>query len=100
VMRAWFRALDYWRQHPAEANAIMAKHYNSTPDDFGRLLTGLRWPTYEDNVAYFGTTQRPGHILDVGNNFAAIFLQTRQVSAAPALARAIDGTHLRSLYAR
>ena len=43
VMRAWFKAIAYWKSNPQEANAIMAKHYNVTPTDFADIISGLNW---------------------------------------------------------
>jgi NitT/TauT family transport system substrate-binding protein len=98
VMRGWFKALDQWKHDPAGANAIMAKHYNSSPAEFKSLISGLIWPSYEDNRAYFGTVQAPGVIHAVAHTFVQVFRETGQIRSIPNMALAIDGAPLASLY--
>lgn len=98
VMRGWFKAIAYWKSNPQEANAIMANHYNVTPADFVDIISGLNWPTYEENLAYFGTQSKQGKIYKIANTFVDIFLKTGQIKAQPDMIRAIDQSLLQSLY--
>jgi NitT/TauT family transport system substrate-binding protein len=98
VMRSWFKALDYWKENPGEANAIMAKHYSSTPDEFGQLITGLTWPSYEKNRAYLGTEENPGSIYGVAQTFVEVFLETGQIGFKPDMTQGIDRRPLYKLY--
>lgn len=98
IMRAWFKAVDYWQNHPDEANAIMAKHYNVTPAEFRDLISGLKWPTYQGNLNYFGTIQKPGPIYDVARVFSQLFLETGQIKNAPDMNQAVDSSLLFNLY--
>jgi NitT/TauT family transport system substrate-binding protein len=98
IMRSWFRALDFWKSNPAEANIIMARHYSSTAEEFSDLISGLTWPSFEENRTYFGTKQNPGHIYDVANTFVDIFLDTTQIKARPDMTRGIDEGSLKALY--
>jgi NitT/TauT family transport system substrate-binding protein len=98
VMRAWFKALDYWKEHPSDANQIMAKHYNSTPDEFAELIKGLSWPAYEENRTYFGTKENPGAIHTIGETFLQVFIETGQIKSKPDVSQGIDERPLQSLY--
>jgi NitT/TauT family transport system substrate-binding protein len=98
VMRSWFKALDYWKEHPSEANQIMAKHYNSTPDEFAELIKGLAWPRYDENRTYFGTKESPGAIYGVGQTFLEVFLETGQIKSKPDVSQGIDERPLQTLY--
>lgn len=98
VMRAWFKTIAYWKSNPQEANAIMAKHYNVTSADFADIISGLNWPSYEENLAYFGTESQPGKIYEIANTFVNIFLKTGQIKARPDVMRAVDQTLLQSLH--
>lgn len=68
-----YRAVLYQRQHPEEANRIMAKGvggYLSKPQDFADALKGVR--LYDQKMAedYLGTPARPGpaeEIVKLGN---------------------------------
>lgn len=98
VIRGWFKALDYWRTNPHDAATKMAKHYTSTPDEFAMLVSGLIWPSREENIKYFGTRQQqPGPIYDIGRTFVDIFLETGQIRGRPDLNTAIDDRLLNSL---
>lgn len=56
ILRAWFKATEYLRDHPAEAAAIMAKHLELPAEELDAMLDGIRFPSYEDNLAFFGVT--------------------------------------------
>jgi NitT/TauT family transport system substrate-binding protein len=94
VLRAWFRAIEFWENNPVEANTIMAKHYNETPEVFAELLDGVEWPTYENNLQYFASRKA----VDVANTFSQVFLKTGQIKSAPDMARLITSDILDKLY--
>lgn len=99
-IRAWFKAVDYWKKNPAEANAVMAKHYSISPEEFAGLLDGLVWPSYEETVHYFGTTEKPGKLHEVANTFADLMVETGQIKQKPNMQQAIDASLLQDLYAK
>lgn len=98
VMRAWFKAVDYWKENPEEANAIMARYYNVSPEEFADIISGLIWPSYEENIVYFGTSERPGRIYEVANTFVDVFLKTGQIKSRPDMTKAINSQLLNELY--
>ena len=98
LMRAWFRAVDYAKQNPEEANAIMAKYYDLPPQEFADILTGVEWPGYEENKAYFGNAEAPGRILDVADVFSSAFLEIGIIKERPDMQQAVDGSLLATLY--
>lgn len=88
-VRAWYRALDFIKSNPDEANAIMAKGVGgwlSDPKVFAETLTGIEYIDKDKNIAFFGTPEQPGQItktlgtaLDVWKGFGRI-----QVDVKPA----------------
>lgn len=98
VMRAWFRAIDYWKSNREEANAIMASHYNVPANEFEEIISGLIWPTHKENTAYFGTPSNPGKIYAVAETFVEIFLKTNQIKSRPDIEKAIVSQLLYKLY--
>ena len=98
VMRAWFKAVNYWKENPQEANVIMARHYDVPPEEFADIISGLIWPSHEENIAYFGTPQDPGRIYEVANTFVDVFLKTGQIKSQPNMTKAINSQLLRELY--
>lgn len=93
VLRAWFRAVEFAKTNPDEAYAIMAPHYNVSPEEFAGFLDGVKWPSQEENVAYFSS----GKALEVANTFADLFLITKQLTQKADLAPGIDASPLNSL---
>lgn len=63
IVRAWHRAVDYWKQYPDESNKIMAEAVGGwlkDPKVFAETLTGIRYYDLAANQAFFGTKDRPG----------------------------------------
>ncbi len=48
LMRAWFKALKYYREHPAEGAEIIAKYYNISPEQYAQQVAGLKWDDYRE----------------------------------------------------
>lgn len=88
-VRAWYKALDFIKTNPDEANAIMAKGVGgwlSDPKVFAETLSGIEYIGKDQNIAFFGTPEAPGQIsntlgtaLDVWKGFGRI-----QVDVKPA----------------
>lgn len=65
LVRGWNRAVDYWKQEPAESNAIMAKGVGgwlSDPAVFADSVKGVKFFDAATNKAYFGTPDKPGDL--------------------------------------
>jgi NitT/TauT family transport system substrate-binding protein len=81
-VRAWYKALDYIRTNPDDANAIMAKGVGGWLEDpkvFADTLSGIEYLDKAKNQAFFGTAQTPGQIkktlgaaLDIWRGFGRI----------------------------
>lgn len=97
VMRVWFKAVDYWKSNPTDANEIMAKHYNLPANEFADIISGLIWPSYQENISYFGQNGS-GRIWEVANTFIDVFSKTGQIKSRPDMNQAIDAEFLRKLY--
>ena len=96
VARGWYKALEEWKLHPAESNAIMAKAYGVTTDEFAGLIEGLHWPDLAESTAYFDKASTP-NIRDVMQTFSQIFLKTGQIKSAPDIESGIDDSILQAL---
>ncbi len=53
ILRAYFRGLRFWKEHPAEAYEILAKELNDTPDGTAKQLEGLHVLDENDNRTAF-----------------------------------------------
>ena len=64
-VRAWYRALDFLKSNPEEANVIMAQGVGgwlNDPKVFAETLTGIEYLHKEKNLAFFGTPEAPGQL--------------------------------------
>lgn len=94
VLRGWFKALDYWKSNPDEANEIMAKYYNVSAEEFADLITGVKWPTLAENKTYL---QKDGKFYEVADTFSNIFLELGTIKAKPNIDAAIDSSIINDL---
>ncbi len=60
MLRAAYRAVDFYFAKPDEAHEIMAPHYNLTTAEMAEAFEGLRFTTYEESLELFGTPESPG----------------------------------------
>ena len=64
-VRAWYKAVDFIKTNPDEANAIMAQGVGgwlSDPKVFAETLSGIEYLDKDMNIAFFGTPEAPGQI--------------------------------------
>lgn len=64
-VRAWYRALDFIKSNPDEANMIMAQGVGgwlNDPKVFAETLPGIEYLDKEKNLAFFGTPEAPGQL--------------------------------------
>jgi len=80
VMKAWFDAIDYWKNNPNEANAIMAKEFDLKPDEFASLVKTIRWDNKVSNLSYFGSTNNKGKTFDVAQKIIDIAQEDQMIS--------------------
>ena len=80
IVNAVLRAIDYWKAHPEEANAVMAPHFQVDAVKYGQILNGINFCDLARNRTYFGTQQAPGPIYQVAERASAIWLQAKVIS--------------------
>ncbi|MBI5765463.1 MAG: ABC transporter substrate-binding protein [Planctomycetes bacterium] len=54
LLRAWFKAIQFVKDHRQEAIALMAKHLELPPEELAGMLEGIRFPSYDENLRFFG----------------------------------------------
>ena len=94
VMRAWFKGLKYYREHPLEASEIIAKYYELSPDQYRKQVEGLKWIEYEDQ----DEPSKCRRWLDIFNTVAEIKLANNRISQKPDAAKALNTNLLEKLY--
>ena len=94
LMRGWYKAVTYCKEHPVEASEIIAKYYDVTPEEYREHITGLKWHSYqeqtdEDEVDEWFTTF---------NIISEIKFANGRIPRKPNAVMAIDRTSLEGLY--
>lgn len=51
LMRCWFKALKFYKEHPNEASEVIAEYYKITPEQYRKQVEGLVWNDYEKQQA-------------------------------------------------
>lgn len=67
MVKAWYQAIEFWKENPDEANEIMAQAMGQTVEEFEVSLEGVRFYGEEENKEYFGTKENPGKISELSN---------------------------------
>jgi NitT/TauT family transport system substrate-binding protein len=74
AQKAWFKAVDYSRQHPDEAAEIIAKEFNVPVGDFKRMAAGAQLADLQEELNTFGTAQKPGPVVQLAKDANSIWL--------------------------
>lgn len=85
VLKAWFRALAWYRENPQEAAAMMAKRQHIGVEEFLAGLSGAHLPDLEENRRLLGTAQAPGPIYQTADRLGAFLMRhglAKQATAA------------------
>lgn len=96
VVDAIFRAIDYWKTHPEEADAIMAPHFQLEPKKYATILSGARFCDLDRNLEFFGTNQKPGAIFEVATRAADIWLEAGVIRKRVTPSSIISSEYLQS----
>ncbi len=80
IVNAVLRAIAYAKQHPEEANTIMAPNFQVDATKFGQILNGINLCDLQRNREYFGTEQSPGPIFQVAERASRIWQEAGVIS--------------------
>ena len=61
-LRGIYRAIDYFNTNRAEAVAIMAPHFQLSPEEYEEVLVNLEYTSYEQAVEFMGSGGQPGKL--------------------------------------
>ena len=53
IINAYFKAIHFWKEHPAEVEAILAKQFGDTPESIAGQLKGVKVLGERDNQTAF-----------------------------------------------
>jgi NitT/TauT family transport system substrate-binding protein len=52
-LKGWFKAVEFWKENPAEANKIMAEAMDVSVDEFVEQVSGLKYGDLAENRLFF-----------------------------------------------
>ncbi len=88
IVSALFKAIDYWKQNPEDADRIMAPYFQLEPAKYAAVLSGARFADLARNRQYFGTPTSPGPIFQVAERASKIWMEAK-VTRSPVKPEAI-----------
>jgi len=81
AMRAWFRAVEFVHENPAEGASIMASEFNVPEPDFLRMAEGAKLADRLDNLETFGTPAAPGPAYQLAQDASDLWLAAGVIDA-------------------
>ncbi len=99
LIAAWFDALAWWRAHPDEALAIMAKYAETPLSDYRVLVNGVRIFTLADNLRAFEEADDFRSLAYTGARTAAFLKEKGLIERIPDVRAILDPSFVRALAA-
>lgn len=97
VMRAFFKAVEFWRNNPQEATAIAAKRFNLTAEEFAPLMETVKLLDYNENLKKFDESTEL-NIFELSEKAVEFYLEDGVIQSQPSVNNLIDASLLKELY--
>lgn len=97
MLKACFRAVEYWKTHKKEGNAIIAKRLSLPIEDVESMLSGIKIMDLADNKRFFGTEASPGPAYEAFDSAVDAWLKEGIIKAKQSAKDGIDPTLIAEL---
>ena len=94
LMRAWFRALEYYERDPGASSEVIAAYYGMGPDEYREQVKGLKWVGYGDQALL----SDPEKLEKVFNGIAELKFAGKRIFSLPDARDALDAGPLKGTY--
>jgi NitT/TauT family transport system substrate-binding protein len=94
IIRAWFKALEYYRLHPIEASRIISRYYDMKPEEYRSAVEKVLWLDYLAQVKTFGDDR----MLKVFDEISMIKHENGKIPKVPKAQDAINNQLLITSY--
>lgn len=74
-LRGIYRAIDYFKKNRTEAIAIMAPHFQLSPEEYEEVMANLEYTPYEQAVEFMGTAGQRGKLHDIFDEIMLLNLE-------------------------
>lgn len=93
-IRAWFQAVDYWKTHPEEGNAIIAKEINTHNSEIS--LKGIKLLTFNDNLKSLTPGKTTESLYYTAELYINFFVNAGSLTQPVDLQKLVDSTLIKS----
>jgi NitT/TauT family transport system substrate-binding protein len=98
MLRATYRAADFYFKDPDKANELMAPAFNLTPEEMAEAMKGLKFTTYEEALELFGTNEQPGRFKQVFETVMQLNIEQGVADAPLKYEERVDASMLVDLF--
>ncbi|MBI4812554.1 ABC transporter substrate-binding protein [Candidatus Falkowbacteria bacterium] len=74
VMKGFFEAVNWWKNNSTEGNAIVAKNFNLTTEEFAPMMETVKLSNLQTNLDKFNKS-KPLNVYELAEKTADIYLQ-------------------------
>ena len=94
LVRAWFKAVKYYKENSAEASKIIAKHYDITPEQYRKDVEKLQWTDYKDQ----NYPKKWKELTNIFDTIADIKFKTGRITKKPDAEKTLNMSLLKGIY--
>lgn len=88
-VNSWYRAVDYWKENPEDAEKRMAKHMDVSPEEFHELMKTLYITTAEDTQKSFDESSENSFV-DVNTKIAKFLKDLDVIKSVPNVSEMVN----------
>lgn len=97
MLKACFKAIEYWKKNWKEGNEIIAKALEIPVTDIEGMLEGIKIIDFEGNKQFFGTSENPGPVYDAYRDVVKAWLDAGILKTNQNPKDGIDSSFINSL---
>ncbi|MEB3103373.1 ABC transporter substrate-binding protein [Ferviditalea candida] len=100
IIDAWFDTLNYFKEHPDESIAIMAKKADTSPEDFKLGLESVKIFNLDDNLKAFEPAESFESLAYTGGKTAEFLKKLNMIDKLPDVSKALEPKFVKNVTAR
>ncbi len=92
LVAGWFKAVDYFKAHRADATDRMAKAFKLSPSEFTDTIGGLRYLDSADNQRFIGKAGEQGMLFQTFETIGKVLKENQLTTVTVSAASRIDNS--------
>lgn len=100
ILMAWFDAMQWWKQHPDEGDAIVAKKAGVSVADYKKMLAGVKLFTIQDNIKAFTKSDGFESLATTGQKTAEFLKNEGMLDSVPNIDSMLDPRFVHQIAAK